>query len=66
MWLIPLSADLGNFWVDLEKMNICKTVAIDISRCFIGTVNPELMVILVVPTTFFFFFFNFFLMQDLM
>lgn len=69
MWLISLSADLGNVWEDLEKMNICKTVVIGICRCFIGTINPVLVVILVAPTTFYqplFFFFNLFLIQDLM
>lgn len=65
MWLRALSVDLGSFRVDLEKMNICKTVVIDICGCFIGTVNLVSVVILEAPITFyqwlffFLFIFNF-------
>lgn len=64
MWLISLNVDLGSFQVYLEKMNICKTVVIDICVC-IGTVNLVLVVILVTPTTFFLFYYYFSLIQDL-
>lgn len=67
MWLIAASVDLESFRVDLEKMNICKTVVIDICGCFIETVNLVPGVILEAPTTFYqqlFFSFLFLIFPD--
>lgn len=63
MWLVSLSVDLGSFQVDLEKMNICKTVVIDM--CVYRNCKPGARGNFGNPNHFFSFYYYFSLIQDL-